>query len=561
MVDVAGNYSFALESGPSTTNPDFGELVEPSYLDGWLYTHVYGFGAKANTQPIDELQQDRDGNYAPAFNFLDFYNRIHISTLVLNLGNVISLQEREISVFNAYFVPQELNDITALDDEGLTLTEPEATPFTFAPLQELIYVLSASTNGPPTIDATYTFDFDVRDFELHVVGVRIVAWYWEANWIAPVVTRLGWLTEILPSYDEHEQRIAKKAYPRMELEFTYDVSEASRRTYENTVYAWGARIWALPIWPDIHTTEAELLDGVDVIPVATNGRDFHVDGLAILIGANGAFESVEVESIAADSITIKRPLVSTWPVGTRLYPARTARMLDGRATGRFTRNYARGLARFKTVEEIPGEAMVETLYRDYPVMSIRPNWREAPEIDYLRKLTERSFGTGRDDVVDQAELALPQHSFRWTMLDRTACNTFIEWLYARQGRQKAIWLPTWSDDLLLAATVAPAATNIDFQAAGLVHFAAGDVHRRDVRIELVDGTVFYRRLTGFVAVDAATERVTMNAPFGQQVDPDEIESISWMHLVRLDQDVIEISWASAGVAEALIVMKGPRNDV
>lgn len=560
MATVDGNLLPSGIYSEEPTNPDFGNLVEPDYtIAEDRYPLV--FGTIDRNQPLTEVAQSRQGNQWPSYGFLDFYNRIHISHTTLNLGNLVSLQQRELSVFNAYFVPRTLNDITVVGDDGLNLIEPQATPFAFAPLQELIYILEASTDGPPTIDATYTFDFDVRDFEVHVVGVRIVAWQWEANWIQPVVERLEWLTDILPAYDGSEQRRKLRAWPRISYEFTFDAQDGARRLLENVVYGWGGRIWALPIWPDIQVLTEPLLAGATVIPSATAGRDFHLDGLAVLIGDSGTPESVEVDAIAADSITLQRPLVSSWPVGTRLYPARTARMEDPRGWGRMTRNYVRGLVRFKTVEEIEAAVASEAVYRDYPVMTYRPNWREAPEIDYQRKLATLAFGTGRDSVTDEAELALPMHTWRWTMLTREDVIAFREWIYARAGRAKAIWLPTWSDDLVLADEVAPSAVNIDFQAAGLAHFAQAGVHRTDVRIELTNGTVLYRRLSNFVTVDDATERATMNSIFGITVTPAMIESISWMHLVRLDTDSIEITWHHAGVAEATIIMKGPRNGV
>lgn len=560
MAIVPGNIAFALSSTPSTTNADFGQLQEPDYLTTWIATGAI-FGAKQNTQPVDENQESRLGNIAPMFNSLDFYGRIHVTPVVVGLGNVISTVQRQISVWNAYFTPQELNAITANNDEGLTLTDPVGTPFVFGPLQEVIYTLTAVTEGPPTIDASYVWDFDVADFEVTVTGIRVVAWIWEANWIEPPLEKLAWNTDVIEASDASEQRRQLRAYPRAEWEFTFDIQDSQRRLFENLIYAWGARIWALPIWSDITIMQVELPAASSVIPVATDGTDFHVDGLGILIGPNGLYESVEVETVNADSIEIQRPLVSTWPPGTRLYPARGARMQDPRAFARLHRNYIRGVARFKTEEEIEGVELDEDLYRDYPVMTFKPNWRDAPEIDYARKLISRSFGTGKDEVEDEAEIPLPVHSFRWTCLTRGDVIQFRRWLYARRGRQKAMWLPTFADDLALASVVSPSDTNMVFESCGLVHFAAGNVNRRDIRIEMKNGDVFYRRLSEFTTVNEQLERVTINAIFGEEINPNAVESISWLHLVRLDTDAVEIAWQNAGCTEAAIVMKAPRNDV
>lgn len=560
MAILAGNIAFATLATPSTTNSDFGQLLEPDYQLVWMTT-LAEYGSKADTQPIIENMETRAGVLAYQFNFLDFYNRIHVTPTSINLGNVVSVQERNISVWNAFFTPQELNQIVELGMDGVTLSDPVGQPFVFGPLQEVTYLLSATTAGPPTIDASVTFDFDVVDITVAITGIRVVAWIWEANWIEPPLERLEWNTEVIPASDGSEQRRQLRAYPRAYWEFTFDIADDQRRFFENVIYGWGARVWALPIWSDIQTLQVEVLAASTLIPAETAGTDFHVGGLAILIGAPGLYESVEVEAVNADSIEIARPLVNTWSPGTRLYPARGARLQDPRSFGRLHRNYVRGVASFKTEEEIAGTALTETQYRGYPVMEIRPNWREAPEIDYQRKLVLRAFGTGKDEVEDDAELALPLASWRWTCLTRADVTVFRQWLYARRGKQKAVWVPTWADDLRLSSAVAPSDTHMVFIACGLVHFAGGDVHRRDIRIELKDHTVFYRRISEIVAIDNELERVTINAELGELVTPDTVESISWMQLLRQDTDAIEISWQNAGCTEAQIVMKGPRNDV
>lgn len=560
MTTFVGNLVPSGEYTNEPTNPDFGTLAEPDYLLIWLGSTFVG-GTHADHQPIAEPADPQVGNEMWSFGFLHWYNHLHVEPLRIDLGNLISVQQRAIAVFNGYFVARVLNDVVPANDTGLTLTEPAATPFAMTPLEELTYLLSISVEGPAIVDASYTFDFDVIDFVVEVTGVRIVAWSWEPNWINSVIERLAWKTDVIPAFDGSEQRRALLAGPRCEWEFTFDVQTAQRRLFENVVYGWGALIWALPIWIDVEPLVDVLVGGSSFIPIAdTEGRDFHEEGIGVVLGTDGTFESFEVLLVDPDGIHLVNPIVSTWPTGSRVYPARTARLLDPRSTARFTRNYARGLARFKTVEEIERTALDEELYRGLPVMVREPNWREAPEIDYKRKLATLDFGYGQDDQVDEAGIPLPAQTVRWTMLDRTEANYFRQWIYARQGRFKAVWIPTWSDDLVLADLITASQLNMDVQACGLTYFAKGDVHRRDIRIQLIDGTVFYRRVEGFVVVDTATERMTMNAVLGQQVLPEQVERISWLYCARLDSDQIELSWATPAIAEAMLIFKGPRNE-
>lgn len=563
MADFAGNILAGAFYTAEPTNPDIGQLTEPDYLETYPASAILSAGTLTNTQPVTEQALNVTGNHLKHFGFLDWYERIHVYPLALDLGNIISVQQREIVTWNAFFVERTLLDVIPLNDEGLTMTEPGGgTPLVYLPLQQWDFTLTIDTDGPAVVDATYTFDFDVVDYDVTVIGIRIVAWHWEPNWLNPVIERFEFTTDVMSAYDGSEQRRALRGAPRKQWEFTFDIKDDVRRDFENVMYAWGARTWAMPIWIDIDELQAPVASGSSTIPLpgGTDGRDYHIEGIGVIIAPDGTYESFEVTAVDANSIDIQTPLVENYPIGSRVYPARTARLQDPRATARFHRNYARGLARFRGLEEVERDALSETLYRSKPVMEREPNWRDAPDIDYARKISTMDFGYGRDRVVDEAELALPVHSFRWTMLDREECDYFRQWLYARMGRCKGIWLPTWSDDLILVDTITASELNIDVTACGLTYYAAGDVHRRDIRIQLTDGTIFYRRVSGFVIVDDNTERMTMNAVLGVQVEPEEVERISWMHYVRLDTDSIELTWATPAHAEATLVFRGPRND-
>jgi hypothetical protein len=549
-IEYSDQYAYAQNRPP----PDHTEVWESS-------TSLAGMASR--TQPVTELAQSRIGSRLDNFGELDWYNRIHIEPLAIDLGNIISTQQRTIKVWNAFFVAHTLNDVVPFNDAGLVLSEPYPTPIIFAPLLQLNYLLNVSTEGPATVDATYTFDWDIEDFTVTVIGVRIVGWPFDANWINPVLERLEWNTNIIPAYDKSEQRRQIREFPRWEWEFTFDVKDQSRRLFENLLYGWGARIWALPIWTDAALLTEDLLAGATLIELEqTAGRDYHVGGIGLILSKDGSFESFEISVVNATSIELQSGLASSWPAGSKVFPARTARLIDPRASGHEHRNYARGSARFRSTEEIERAALEETTtYRGAPVMTVEANWREALEIDYTRAIDIFDPGYGRDSQTDEARLALPVHSFLWTMLSRADVDYFRAWLYARRGRARGVWIPTWSDDLVIVDTVGDTQQNINVEACGLTYYAKADVHRRDVRIQLRDGTVFYRRVSAPVVVDAHTERLTLDTSLGQTLEPEDFERLSWMHYVRLDSDSIELSWDSPDAAEAKLVMKGPRNDI
>lgn len=561
MSSFSGILAFASLLSEWPTNPALGAKPDPDHEQGFEPTAAVA-GALTDTQPIDEARSTHTGTAAPAFGFLDFYNRIHFSTLQLTLGNLVSTQVRPLRIFNAYFVPETLQSLTAEGDEGLSLEEPDSPPFDFAPLQELTYELSAATSGPPEIDAKYTFVFDVGTFEVTVTGARVITWTIPPNWQQPILERLEWATDVQPAFDGSELRVGLRAgAARLQWEFDYNVSSALRRTFENTLYGWGGRVWALPIWPDGELLAAPLSSGAMAVPCNPQVRDYHEGGLAVLLAADGtAVEAIEVEAVQEGQITLARPTVGDWPPGTRVLPARTARLVGPRRQARFTGDYAHGHAVFACTDEVAVEPSEETLYRGVPVFTDRANWVDEPGFDFDRQLAQFDPVIGPLVVDDESELARPLQSFRRTAADRAEIWQLRRWLYARAGRWKHFWLPSMAADLVVVAPINAAATTLDVEHCGLTRFAPIGVNRRDLRIQLADGTLLYRRVTGVVEVNATTERLTI-AALGQDLNPEDFALLSWMSLARLDSDTVELEWWTGEVAETSISTVSPRNDV
>jgi hypothetical protein len=537
--------------GKDTNSTTADSIIPSAALAG---THADNF------PPSPEPHDAQVGFEADSFGFLHWYNRIHVTPLTLALGNLISSQVREISLFSTYFVDRTLNDVTLGNGDGLVLTEPAATPLTLAPWQELIYELAISTDGPPTIDATILFDTDVIDITVEITGVRIVAWHFAPNWVDPVRESLTWLTDVQRAESGAEQRFSLREGPRQGWSFTFDCAGRLRRTLESELFAWGSRIWVLPIWPDIVEIAAPLTAGATSIPLTTAIRDYHVGGLGLLLSGDGlSYESFEVDTVAADSITLARPLLNSWPVGTACYPARQARLTGTQGLGRFTTDLATGSADFETVEQITVTYTAESLYRGLPVLEHEPNWRDQPGLAYRRQLDVLDNLTGALLVQDRSGLAEPAQTMLWSAFDRTEIAALRKFLWARRGRWRGIWVPTFASDLKLVDTIAPSAVNIDVENVGLTQFVAADVGRQDIRIELVDGTIYYRRVSAFALVDADTERMTLSTALGATITPAAVRRISWMMFARLDDDLVEIEWVSASVAEATVTLTGPRN--
>lgn len=535
--------------------PQISAQLRAYAVDDWP-THQAAMGATpagalVSQLPVSAAPRALAAVLAPSY-VLDFYDRIHITPTELALGNLTATQQRTVRVWNAWRSrPVTLNDIT-LSDGSLSISGQGAPPFAIAPLQELAWQLSIGLNGAPTVDNTAMWVFaGDPSAQVHITGNRVTAWGFAPNWANGITERLEWLTLVERGTSGQELATPLREYPRRSWEYPVLAHARDRQRMEAMLYDASARTWAVPVWPDQQTLAADLPSGATVIPASTAGLDFAADGLAMLWRDAQTLEVVQIASVAADSLTLVRPTQSGWAAGTRLYPARTARLDSWPNLSRYTTQLVGGSVRFVGADASDWPAqMPATTYRGTPVLEDAPEWSQAPAAQYARDVERLESATGVVELDDVTGLPWPTQSHRWQIYGRAARDTLRKRLYALAGRAGRLWVPTWQDDLTPLAALASGATTLDVAHCAYTVYLHGQNGRRDLRVELVDGTVLYRRITASAELDADTERLAVDSAWGVDATPEAIARISFMGLCRLNADAVEIQHLndSEGVA-------------
>lgn len=458
--------------------------------------------------------------------------------------------------------------LTAIDREaadGITLSGQASPPLGFAALEERTWTVSIGTDGPPVVNARIIWRLQGEpDLALVITGNRIIAWTFAPDWGDSIVERLSASTNILQSESAVTQRRAMRLAPRREFEANMYAVDRERQLLDMTLFGWGARIWALPIWPDIQLLHQPLAAGSLSIPCDTAGLDFRDGGLAMLRGEDAfTYEVVEVKTVTASGLDLVRPVQAAWGTGSRLYPVRTAQLTEQPTLTRLTDTAQSARVSFLVMEPSSWpEVMPATMYRGRPVLEQRPDESEDLTSSYQRLLSTLDNGSAIPRVTDVAGMALPVIGHRWIGMGRAERSAFRSLVYALRGQQKPLWVPTHADDLTLVATVSQLSTALDVRNIGYARFANGRPGRRDIRIELYDGTVYHRRILTSTELDADTERLAIDAALGRLVEPGDVARICFMALCSAATDVVEIEHVtdSEGVATAALTFKGVRDD-
>lgn len=377
-----------------------------------------------------------------------------------------------------------------------------------------------------------------------------------------VIERLEWETDVIPSFGGQEQRVMLRGLPRRSFEFDCTMTGRARRAAENLLHLWQGQPFALPVWMDSQQLGAPVSSGASSISIDTTTRDFHAGGLLGIASDAYSAEVVEIDSVSSGSITLAAPLAQSWPASADIFPMRAVELPDEVSLARFDGDTSYGALRWVCVDgsSWPAETPAST-YRSLPVMQQAPNWTEDPSQSYMRLLDRLQPASGPSYTDDRAGGSIMLQSHRWLLDGRASISAFRSWLYARRGRLSSFWLPTFALDLAVVADIGSADTTIDVEHCGYTDTIAQDIGRRDIRIELASGATYLRRITGSAEISGTVERLTIDSALGAAVQAAQIRSVSYLDLVRLESDAVEIAWWRSDVAEVRASTRGSRDDL
>lgn len=509
----------------------------------------------ANNLPISEITSSFSGSVLRQFE-QDWYHHVHLLPANIALGNLLSTQIRQVEVWNAHFAPRTLSAVIGQNDGGVALAAPVNPPTTYGMLESRLHNVSVSLDGPPVIEAGFTFQFPDEAPTLSISGRRVVVFGLKPNWADGWLERLMWATDVLTARDGTEQRVSLRAKPRRSLEFSILVGRDDAALLDVLLSAWQSRVYALPIWPDKTVLTSAVAAGTTVISLTTTNLEYEADGLLVIGRDSRNTEAAEVLSVAANAVTLKQPLLQSWPAGAFVTPARTARLRVTQAVSRVTD----AIATARLVFDIAGTTAIAkqdstTTFNSTPVWITRPNRVRDVDADYERLAEVLDFETGITAVDDHAARPFVRRSFDYVFKNRSEIAAFRGWLAARVGRLTAYWHPTWEASIVAVKKILSNQTVMTVASRGYALYFNPMPGRTEAAFLYKNGTWYFRTILSFGAGANSDEEVmTINQSFGFDANPEDWLAIYFLEKTRLDADQIEINWHTDSVVEASIPM-------
>lgn len=495
------------------------------------------------------------GQQAPNF-FDDFYNRIHVLPLKIDLQTIASSQTREVSVWNAYVKNSAtLDEISISQPAGIEITG-EATPFSMNPLKEIFYNVTVGVSGPPNINVEILFDFsNVADpLPLVITGTRAVKFDIVPE--VPVTETWEWLSDLMVATDGSEQRVALRGeVPRIELSFkaVFDSKEQTRRFYGDFLAAVG-RLW-LPEYQYTTRTTAKTTAGTNALYYDNTKTDIRA-GEYVLIQTPSNAALVEVASLTVSGALLTSNMLFDIPTDSLIMPGSPALIDNQTALARYAVDdvaevsFNARLTRQRTVLTRTGSAVSLPQFLGVPVVEKRPLADELVKDEVSTGQVSLDNQTGVQDIISRWDYSRIGGPRTFKVNRMYAPQEMDYWktvlAYAR-GQARKFWMPTFRQDLKVIVTPADAASNYTVEGTQYAEKVYSLPTHRYIEIETSSGT--HRTSIIGASVSGGNSVILFDPAVPTGAGWKVISRISYLLPVRINDDKIE--WKHYGLESLL----------
>lgn len=546
---VAVPDTFALDVTDSWT----GVNPRPPVLPG-VYDFASDTGSFSDTLPISELAVSFSGGEFLCF-FQDYYNRIWLFPQSLDLGPVGQDAIYTFNLWNAYLRQNNLNDTTVSGDDDGLLLGIEEYPLLFPGLKLQTVSLTASVDGPPEIDVTYSFDFALGPVKfLPVSGTRVRLWPFDVNWGEQYQVQYEYKTDIITSRSGREQRRAMRQTPRKTLEFSISLMGAAElRQFRQEMISWQQRTYTMPEWPRrVHTT-APLSSGglsvaVDEVPA------WLIPGRTVLLADGDERAVATVDTVAGSTVSLTAGVSRTWPAGTRIVSAVSGLLSGEIAAPRRTNTVATADVSFAVTpgwEPAESSGSAAETWQGREVFLLKPNWAEPVDASLAYPVEQVDFGVGRIGTFRPIQFQTETRRGTFLMKSNAEAESLRQFIDRMRGQQGEWWMPTWEYDIIPALPLYVTTDTLRVSGTDFQRDFKGATTLRAICVVLTNGTRIYRMIDSMDVVDdeiGTDSRVYLTEPWAETITLESIDKVCWMMLWRLSSDSATFDWLSDGVA-------------
>jgi len=522
---------------------------------------------------------DREANLGPApidgmgVGF-DWFEEIHPDPQRLDLGNVVDNVTVLLDLYNAYRIDSRLWTVFVNNaGDGITLANLPTLPKEIPPQTSFTAEVQVASDGPPTIDGTLDFTFDVTSVSVPITGTRVILFGLIPSG-GTVNERLSWLTNVMKAADGTEQRAAVRQFPRQQISFqAITQRDIDRNELNAFLFDWHSRVFGVPLWWDARLVNADVVVGATSISVvSTEWADFRIDGLAAVIAfdadGNRTADTLKILSVSAS------PSVVTFTGGTlNAYTSGQALLIPvvpGILGAEIPKSRVPTTAQttqvsFTALDDEKTSLVADTSgfnsFNGKAVVDDKNSMNRELSESYTMKITRLDGETGEILQSTTEDRSTPTSNKRWNAETAQRRWEIKSLLYALRGQQVSFFMPTFNKDMAITAAVGIGATTINIENIGYTRFIKAREPFTTIAVRLKSGAgtfpspmvplgspnywvpgqeYMFFDIASSVELTATEEQITISPPVPVGFSSDDIDRIEFITKSRFSSDAVEL---------------------
>ena len=388
-------------------------------------------------------------------------------------------------------------------------------------------------------------DLDTPPPELDALVLLILYAAWPFRINTASSETLEWLTNVLVGYTG-EQRLALRDAPRQRFSYQHTLEPHDFTRAKD--YARQNRYASVPVWFERTLVSGSIASAATEIVFDTADADYRAGGAIVIwestdkstVKLIDSVEATKVVLASAVGIDFTDPFVA---------PARIGIIVDGLTINRLSTFAVTCSMNFLIIDNADLAADVGYVqYQSLDVMTESTVVVGSVSENIVNTSEFIDSGLGMVVVEPNKDYTDFKQTLGFFEQGKAAVWRRKQWLHSLKGKQKAFWLPSFMDDLVLLVTIGAADVVVTVERLGLPAGLVG----RHIMIELLDGTRYFREIT--VAVEGGVDEayITIDSSLGAIVTAAEIRRFSFISKVRLETDRVEIKYRASDIAEISI---------
>lgn len=408
-----------------------------------------------------------------------------------------------------------------------------------------------------------------------------------------ITEKWEYYTDIITSYDGHEQRVMTRSIPRRYFTYDYDAMDSYQAQWLRGLLRMRQDVkFYFPMW---HTPvmlaenyyagqrffrmrPEDLFSFRETEYVAVYRKDSNLQDVMLGIENNNLYRSVR-NYFEDGTVSLYEAFLEDLNMkNTFLYPLRRCSVQPAQNLNYV---FSNGTSVIINLEDLLEEPVVNIpqryidTYEEHKqlnpwklpfqingreVLTISPQWINDGDLSLSisKNAVRLDNSTGMFVYRLKNSKSYDAQTMEFYLMSRSMINNFTRFFSRIKGRFKSFYAPTWVNDLNVSHDINGASNFIYVNFSNLYAFYGKNTRRKKIIVFTKDGTSHIGEIMSYSyeTINGMNfGRIALTNPLGVSIPKDRILMVSYMNLVRSDSDSLQFDFESDQVAKTTIIMK------